>query len=105
MLFFWLNNNLYFASISDVADKMSFLISILIPLILLIISSFLLVYFNYYFNIKRQNTINKQIKSLLDETQRKNVELDLQKKNLKPLTQPLWVIQQTSPSASLPQAF
>ena len=89
MLFFLLNNNLYFASISDVADKMSFLISILVPLSLLIISSFLLVYFNYYFNIKRQNTINKQIKGLLDETQKKNAELDLQKKNLKNLLENL----------------
>ena len=89
MLFFLFNNKLYFSSISDVADKMSFLISILLPLTLLIISSFLLVYFNYFFNMKRQNTINKQIKGLLNETQQKNFELDLQKKNLKNLLENL----------------
>ena len=89
MLFYLYKNKLYFASISDVADKMSFLVSILIPIIALILSAFLLIYLNYYFSLKKQNEINKEVKKLLNITQEKNVLLDNQKKNLNNLLENL----------------
>ncbi len=89
MLFIRLKDHLYFASISDIADKMSFLISIIFSLGLLIITSFLLIYLNYYFNMKRQNIINEKIKGLLEDTQKKNNQLDSQRKDLKNLLENL----------------
>ena len=89
MLFIRLNNHLYFASISDAIEKTSFLISILFPLVLLITSSFLLIYLNYFFNMKKQNIINDKIKALLEDTKRKNNQLDAQRKDLKNLLENL----------------
>ena len=89
MLFIRLNDHLYFASISDAIEKTSFLVSILFSLSLLIGSCFLLIYLNYYFNTKRQNIINEKIKGLLEDTQKKNNQLDSQRKELKNLLENL----------------
>jgi hypothetical protein len=89
LLFFLLKDRIYFASISDIADKVSFLFSILTPLFILITSTFILIYLNYLFNIKRQNKINEEIQAFLDDSQRKNIQLGLQKKELKNLLENL----------------